>query len=75
MEKDVIDELISMTSFFTKYSDLWTKYDAEADVLYVNFSKPAQIADDTEMTENDVLVRYAGEIPIGVTILHARSRK
>jgi uncharacterized protein YuzE len=75
MEKEVIDELVDMVPFFTKYNDLWTKYDVEADVLYVNFGKPAQVADDSELTENDVIVRYAGSVPVGVTILHAKTRK
>jgi uncharacterized protein YuzE len=52
---------------------LWLTYDAEADTLYVNFKKPS-IATDSEMTDDDVIVRYeAGEV-IGYTVLHASTR-
>jgi uncharacterized protein YuzE len=49
---------------------MWASFDAEADVPYVNFKKPSH-ADDSELTEQDILVRYEkGEI-VGVTILRA----
>ena len=49
---------------------LWSSYDKEADVLYVNFQKPSR-ATDSELTEEDVIVRYSGKKVVGVTILHA----
>ena len=50
--------------------NVWASFDAEADVLYLNFKKPSH-ADDSELTDEDVLIRYeAGEV-VGVTILHA----
>lgn len=52
---------------------LWSSYDAEADVLYVNFKKPSH-ATDSELTDNNVIVRYEGEEVIGLTILHASKR-
>lgn len=45
-------------------------YDKEADVLYVNFEKPSH-AIDSELTDDDMIIRYAGKKVIGVTILHA----
>ena len=52
---------------------LWLTYDAEADTLYVNFKKPS-IATDSEMTDDDVIVRYeAGEV-IGYTVLRTSTR-
>ena len=36
---------------------LWSSYDAEADVLYVNFKKPSY-ADDSELTDDDVIICY-----------------
>ena len=53
---------------------LWFSYDAEADVLYINFKKPAR-ATDSELTDDDVIVRYEGEEVIGLTVLHASQRK
>ena len=52
---------------------LWMSYDAEADVLYVNFKKPSD-ATDSELTDDDVIIRYEGEEVIGLTILHASQR-
>ena len=52
----------------------WTAYDDEADVLYINFKKPSH-ADDSELTEDDVIIRYEhGEI-VGLTFLNASQRK
>jgi len=52
---------------------LWSSYDAEADVLYINFKKPSQ-ATDSELTDDDVIIRYEGDTIIGMTILHASIR-
>lgn len=52
---------------------LWLSYDAEADVLYVNFKKPSH-ATDSELTDDDIIVRYEGDEIIGLTILHASHR-
>ena len=49
------------------------RYDAEADVLYINFKKPSR-ATDSEMTDDDILVRYEGEEVVGLTVLHASKR-
>ena len=47
--------------------------DTEADVLYVNFKKPSY-ATDSELTDDDVIIRYEGEEVIGLTIVHASQR-
>jgi uncharacterized protein YuzE len=52
---------------------LWSSYDAEADVLYINFKKPSY-ATDSVLTDEDVILRYEGEEVIGLTILHASKR-
>jgi len=57
----------------TGRGSLWMSYDAEADVLYVNFKKPSH-ATDSELTDDDVIIRYEGEEVIGLTILHASQR-
>ena len=57
----------------TGQGSLWMSYDAEADVLYVNFKKPSY-ATDSELTDDDVIVRYEGEEVIGLTILYASQR-
>jgi uncharacterized protein YuzE len=57
----------------TPHNYVWSSYDAEGDVLYVNFKKPA-VATDSELTDDDMIVRFEGEEVIGVTILHASTR-
>jgi uncharacterized protein YuzE len=52
------------------FQTIWSSYDAEADVLYLSFKKPSH-ADDTELTDDDVLIRYENGEVVGVTILHA----
>jgi uncharacterized protein YuzE len=52
---------------------LWSSYDAEADVLYINFKKPSH-ATDSELTDEDVIIRYEGEEVVGITVLHASER-
>ena len=52
---------------------LWSSYDADADVLYISFEQPSP-ASDSELTDEDVIVRYRGEEMIGLTILHASKR-
>jgi uncharacterized protein YuzE len=52
---------------------LWLSYDAEADTLYINFKKPSY-ATDSELTDDNVIIRYHDEEVIGFTILHASQR-
>lgn len=52
---------------------VWLSYDPEADVLYINFKKPSY-ADDSELTDDDVIVRYERDEIIGYTVLHASKR-
>jgi len=52
---------------------LWSSYDAEADVLYINFKKPSHVT-DSELTDDDVIIRYEGDSIIGLTILNDSKR-
>ncbi len=52
---------------------LWSSYDAEADTFYINFKKPSH-ATDSELTDDDIIVRYEADEIIGLTILHASQR-
>ena len=52
---------------------LWSSYDEEADVLYVHFRK-SNVATDSELTDDDIILRYNGEEVLGITILHASQR-
>ncbi|MDP8924733.1 MAG: DUF2283 domain-containing protein [Chloroflexota bacterium] len=57
----------------TPHGFLWSTYDAEADTLYINFKRPSH-ATDSELTDDDVIVRYEGDEVVGLTILHASTR-
>ena len=53
---------------------LWSSYDKEADTLYINFKKPSH-ATDSEITDDDIIIRYEGDEVVGLTILHASKRQ
>lgn len=52
----------------------WMMFDAEADVLYINFQQPAVAATDSEVTDDDIVIRYADDEVIGLTILSVSQR-
>ena len=58
------------------YPRIWTSYDydKEADVLYINFKKPSH-ADDSELTDDDIIIRYEKGKIIGFTVLNASRRR
>ena len=45
-------------------------YDKEVDILYISFNKPKK-ADDSEITNDDIIIRYKKGKIIGITILNA----
>ncbi|MCH8994619.1 MAG: DUF2283 domain-containing protein [Chloroflexi bacterium] len=47
-------------------------YDEEADVLYVTFNNTE--ATDSDLTGDDIVLRYREDELIGVTVLHASTR-
>ena len=53
---------------------LWASYDEGADVLYVHFKQPGAAATDSELTDDDIILRYDGAEIIGITILRASQR-
>lgn len=53
------------------HKKVWVDYDEEADVLYVNFKTPSH-ADDSELTDDDVIIRYEKGSMVGMTFLHAK---
>ena len=52
---------------------LWSSYDAEGDVLYLTFKRPSR-AEDSELTDDDVIIRYEGGQVVGLTFLNASKR-
>ena len=43
-------------------------------MLYAHFGRHPKPVTDSELTDDDIIVRYAGDEIIGVTILHASQR-
>ncbi len=74
----VIDaaDIIELTATILKAPGplFWTRYEAGADVLYVNFEKPA-VATDSILSDDDIIIRYRGDVVIGFTVVHASTRK
>ena len=73
LEKEVqlIQQLLPL---FLEHQQFWTNYDAEADVLYVHFERP-NLAEDSTINEDEVIVRYQNKQVVGVTILNASKRE
>ena len=46
----------------------------EADVLYINF-RGHTVATDSELTDDDIIIRYDGDEIIGCTVLHAEEAR
>ncbi|MEW6274383.1 MAG: DUF2283 domain-containing protein [Bacillota bacterium] len=65
----IVPELLNVP-----YPRVWTAYDKEADVLYINFKKPSR-ADDSELTDDDLIIRYEKGEVVGITVLNASKRK
>jgi uncharacterized protein YuzE len=49
------------------------EYDKKADVLYISFNSDT-IANDSELTNNNVVIRYKKTKIIGLTVLHFSER-
>jgi len=62
-----------MESVVASLEQIDVLYDKDRDVLYISFG-PSQEADDSELLENDVIIRYRGKKVIGLTILSFSKR-
>ncbi|OKH15246.1 DUF2283 domain-containing protein [[Limnothrix rosea] IAM M-220] len=76
----VVEESLDYLKFVPLLQDLPKRpflllYDAEADVLYIDFHNPPISSDDTELTDDDVVIRYGeNDEVVGLTVLHAGDR-
>ncbi len=71
-----IKEILEITPHLLNISSthIWYTYDESADVLYFNFKKPSR-ADDSELADDEVIIRYEKGEVVGITILNASKRK
>ncbi len=76
MAKTIVDEVAKFVPQILHLGPrhMWIDYDEEADVLYISFRKP-QDADDSELRDDGIIVRYKGKEVVGLTILNAKRRK
>ncbi len=69
----IVDELRLLAPGLTRLpAQMESSYDEEADVLYVKFEDG--VADDSDFTDDDIVLRYLAGRLIGATILHASKR-
>jgi uncharacterized protein YuzE len=73
METIAVKEIKEILPYFMKHRNVWSNYDEEADCLYFHFKKPNK-ADLTEMTDDDIIIRYENNEIIGLTVLNASKR-
>ncbi len=73
METTELKEIQSALPYFLNHKTIWASYDNEADVLYLHFKKPNH-ADNSEMTEDEIIIRYENKEIVGITILNASRR-
>ena len=73
MEETVINETNRLLPYFLKHKNVWANYDEAADILYLHFKKPNH-ADHSEMTEDEIIVRYENDEIIGLSVLNASKR-
>ena len=53
---------------------LQASHDEEGDVLYARLAGQPKPATDSDVTDDDIIVRYDGDEVIGITILRASQR-
>ena len=77
MEKSLITQLNKALPQLFSLSKINSSFsvdlDAEGDVVYISFEKPQQ-ATDTQMLDDDILLRKRNDKIVGVTIMHASKR-
>lgn len=73
MEAIAVNEIKNILPWFMKQKTVWANYDEDADVLYLHFKKPNH-ADHSELTDDDMIIRYKNDEIIGVTVLNASKK-
>lgn len=73
METTDLKEIRTALPYFLKHKTVWSSYDSEADVLYLHFKKPNH-ADSSEMTEDEIIIRYENDKMLVINVLNASQR-
>ena len=72
MDKTIVDLVKQALPLLLERRAFTWDYDREADVLYVTFERAK--ATDSDLTDDDVVLRYRDDEIIGLTVLHASTR-
>ena len=72
MDKTIVDLVKQALPLLLERRAFTWDYDREADVLYVTFERAE--ATDSDLTDDDVVLRYRDDEIIGLTVLHASTR-
>ncbi len=73
MKTTLLEDIQKALPYFLRHKTVWSSYDDEADVLYLHFKKPNH-AEDSEMTDDEIIIRYENNEIVGLTILNASQR-
>lgn len=69
ISRELIDQVLALPA-----RQIWTDYDADADVLYISFRKPQQ-ANDSILEDDGNIHHYRDGELVGITVLHASTKK
>jgi uncharacterized protein YuzE len=69
----IVNETMKMIPYFLKHKNIWANYDQEADIMYFHFKKPNH-SDHSEMTEDEIIIRYENDEITGLSVLNASKR-
>ena len=53
---------------------IWFDYDKQNDILYINFGYNLEDADESIMTENDIVIRIKENRIVGITVFDFSKR-
>ena len=73
MEVIEINEIKAILPYMLKHKNMWTSFDEGANILYLHFKKPNR-ADNSELIEDGIIVRYENEEVVGLSIMNASQR-
>lgn len=62
-----------MDKIIENIEEVDVSYDKERDVLYISFSQ-LQTADDSELTDSDIIIRYKDNKVVGLSVLSFSKR-
>ena len=72
MDAAIVETVKQALPLLLRYPHFDWDYDKEADVLYITLESGE--ATDSDLSDDDIVLRYRGDQLIGMTVLHASTR-